>query len=113
MRILKFAMLLIIVIFSFVFSGCSPNDNIVRIHIRANSNSEIDQDIKLDVRDGVIKFITPLIADCENGAEVKDVLNDNVLYPEGWYTITGIKLPKMPTERGIYINNGRKVIVSK
>lgn len=78
MRILKFSMLLIIVAFSFVFSGCSPNDNIIRIHIRANSNSEIDQEIKLDVRDSVIKFITPLIADCENGAEVKDVLNDNL-----------------------------------
>ena len=44
---------------------------------------------------------------------IEDVLNDNVLYPDGWYTITGIKLPKMPTERGIYINNGRKVIISK
>ncbi|MBR7135173.1 MAG: hypothetical protein IKC85_06470, partial [Bacteroidaceae bacterium] len=44
---------------------------------------------------------------------IEDVLNDNVLYPDGWYTITGIKLQKMPTEKGIYIKNGRKVIISK
>ncbi len=42
---------------------------------------------------------------------IDEVKVDNVQYPEGWYTITGIKLPQMPTERGIYINNGRKVLV--
>ncbi len=42
---------------------------------------------------------------------IDEVKVDNVQYPDGWYTITGIKLPQMPTERGIYINNGRKVLV--
>ena len=44
---------------------------------------------------------------------IEEVKNDNVQYPEGWYTITGIKLPQMPTGIGIYINNGRKVIINK
>ncbi|MBO5314593.1 MAG: hypothetical protein J6A70_04820, partial [Prevotella sp.] len=42
---------------------------------------------------------------------IEEVTNDNILYPEGWYTITGIRLTQMPIERGIYINNGRKVII--
>ena len=30
---------------------------------------------------------------------------------EGWYTINGIKLQSAPTQKGIYINNGKKVVV--
>ena len=30
---------------------------------------------------------------------------------DGWYTVNGVKLPGMPTEKGIYINNGKKVVI--
>ena len=30
---------------------------------------------------------------------------------DGWYTINGVKLNGKPTEKGIYIVNGRKVVV--
>ena len=30
---------------------------------------------------------------------------------DGWYTINGIKLQGAPTEKGIYINNGKKIVV--
>ena len=30
---------------------------------------------------------------------------------EGWYTVNGIKLQSAPTEKGVYINNGKKVVV--
>ena len=30
---------------------------------------------------------------------------------DGWYTLNGVKLQSMPTEKGIYINNGKKVVV--
>ena len=30
---------------------------------------------------------------------------------EGWYTINGIKLQSAPTEKGVYINNGKKVVI--
>ena len=30
---------------------------------------------------------------------------------EGWYTIDGIKLQNMPTEKGVYIQNGKKVVI--
>ena len=30
---------------------------------------------------------------------------------DGWYTIDGIKLQGAPTEKGIYINNGKKIVV--
>jgi len=33
------------------------------------------------------------------------------LFTSDWYTINGVKLNGMPTKKGIYINNGRKVII--
>ena len=30
---------------------------------------------------------------------------------EGWYTIDGIKLQSVPTEKGVYINNGKKIVI--
>ena len=30
---------------------------------------------------------------------------------DGWYTINGVKLQGAPTEKGIYINNGKKIVV--
>ena len=33
------------------------------------------------------------------------------LNAEGWYTINGMKLNAAPTEKGIYINNGKKVVL--
>ena len=30
---------------------------------------------------------------------------------DGWYTVNGIKLESMPTEKGVYINNGKKVVI--
>ncbi len=61
------------------FTGCDiKNDNIIRIHIRANSNSDNDQNIKLQVRDDVVEFITPLISDCLNSTQVKTILSENL-----------------------------------
>jgi hypothetical protein len=33
------------------------------------------------------------------------------LFSSDWYTVNGVKLDGMPTKKGIYINNGRKVII--
>lgn len=73
-----------VVLFVFVclFSvvGCDKvegDSEVVRIHIRANSNSQADQQIKLKVRDEVITFVTPLIAGCKDSDEVKNVLASN------------------------------------
>ena len=59
--------------------GCNKEtDSVVRIHIRANSNEVCDQEVKLDVRDKVVSFVTPLIAECKNSNEVKNVLSSNL-----------------------------------
>lgn len=82
---MKNIMLVIMMFFSlFGLVGCGDfdNNNVVRIHIRANSNSESDQSVKLVVRDSIISLITPLIANCSNSVEVKGVLENNLTYIE-------------------------------
>lgn len=74
----KFICFLICLISLTLFTGCDGSNDVVRIHIRGNSNLEIDQEVKLKVRDEVIKYITPLIAECEDSSGVKKVLGDNL-----------------------------------
>ncbi|MDE5897634.1 MAG: stage II sporulation protein R, partial [Clostridia bacterium] len=40
------------------------NTEYLRVHIRANSNSQEDQAVKYRVRDKVVEFLTPTVADC-------------------------------------------------
>ena len=36
---------------------------------------------------------------------------DSTYKADGWYTLDGLKLDKAPTRKGLYIHNGRKVVV--
>lgn len=73
------------VVSSFCFVGCNNMDNvgILRIHIRANSNSENDQEIKLSVRDKLVEYITMSIDNCTSCDEVKKSLNNRLEEIEG------------------------------
>ena len=46
-----------------------------------------------------------------NGVEVDDINSLQNANAEGWYTLQGVKLESAPTEKGIYIFNGKKVAV--
>ena len=46
-----------------------------------------------------------------NGVEVDDINSLQNANAEGWYTLQGVKLDSAPTEKGIYIFNGKKVMV--
>ena len=53
-------------------------ENFVRFHIRANSDSEEDQSLKLSVRDEVLKKTTSLLSDCNSKESAKNILNENL-----------------------------------
>jgi hypothetical protein len=43
---------------------------------------------------------------------ISNINAEGVAVPaEGWYTINGVKLEGAPTQKGIYINNGKKIVV--
>ncbi|MDE6274336.1 MAG: stage II sporulation protein R [Clostridiales bacterium] len=41
----------------------------LRVHIRANSNEACDQNVKYKVRDRVVEYLTPTVADCTTKEE--------------------------------------------
>lgn len=71
------------------------NPDFLRIHIRANSDSQCDQEVKLTVRDSLIGYLSPLLrnAKTRNSAEKiiiahKDGIEkavDELLYSCGYY----------------------------
>ena len=61
------------------FGGsASANTEYLRIHIRANSNSGEDQAVKYIVRDAVVEFLTPLVAEAETKEEAISLMNENL-----------------------------------
>lgn len=50
----------------------------LRIHVRANSNSNEDQEIKYEVKDLLISFLTPLVEKVETVDQAKQVIEQNL-----------------------------------
>lgn len=74
-----YAILLCGVILVSVFScffGCDAlaDETYLRIHIRANSNEQADQEIKLAVRDGMIGYLSPLLSGAKTRFEAERIV---------------------------------------
>jgi len=50
----------------------------LRIHVRANSNLESDQAVKMLVKNQVVKYLTPYIAECDTKAKAERLLTDRL-----------------------------------
>ena len=63
-----------------VFGGMNgpEKQEYIRIHIRANSNSEIDQNVKYYIKDKVVCFLTPYLAQCQDKQDFIEVINNNL-----------------------------------
>lgn len=53
-------------------------DSVVRLHVLANSDSEEDQALKLEVRDAILEVTTPLLKNCSDRDEAETVLRDHL-----------------------------------
>ena len=58
--------------------GEQPHKEYLRIHIRANSNLEQDQQVKYIVKDKIVDFLTPFIAECNTKQKAQNLLVDNL-----------------------------------
>lgn len=75
--------------------GNGEKTEYLRIHIRANSNSEEDQSVKYKVRDAVVEFLTPTVAECPDKETAMEKIGekltavaqvaDSVLRANGYY----------------------------
>jgi len=54
------------------------SNNLIRLHVIANSDSEEDQALKRDVRDAVIGFMQKELKDVKDLEQAKNIINDNI-----------------------------------
>jgi len=74
----------ICILFVFVLIVCGAcflpkkevDNEYLRLHIRANSNSEIDQAVKYEIKDEVVKFLTPHLCNVESKEKAIEIVND-------------------------------------
>ena len=53
------------------------NEEYLRIHIRANSNLDIDQNVKYKIKDKVVEYLIPILCDCETKKQAEAALKQN------------------------------------
>ncbi len=65
-----------------IFSGASEvnrmTEKLIRLHVIANSDSEYDQSLKLEVRDAVLECASRLLSGCNSKAEVMERLESGL-----------------------------------
>lgn len=52
----------------------------LRLHIRANSNSQEDQRVKYKVKDAIVEALIPLLSEAETKEQAKQIVSDNFTY---------------------------------
>ena len=64
---------------SYTSAVCSDiSENIFRLHVIANSNSEEDQALKYIVRDEVLKYINDISSNCTTKQEIIDIVSTHL-----------------------------------
>lgn len=58
-------------------NSSSDNSEILRIHIRANSNSNVDQEIKYKIKNQLVDYMIPMLENIESKQDVVDVITKN------------------------------------
>ncbi len=82
MRKICITFLIVAIIFVSVIglfiSQNSVTTEYLRIHIRADSNLDADQNVKYMVKDAVIGYLAPYITQCDSKEKALKMLNDNL-----------------------------------
>jgi|AGTN01.2.fsa_nt_gi stage II sporulation protein R len=62
----------------FAFADGKQKEEFIRIHIRANSDAATDQEVKLLVRDALVEYLTPLLANCSDYKDAEKTLSSSL-----------------------------------
>ena len=77
----KFVVILSLVLFIGVGALFIPEQEVdcdyLRLHIRANSNNELDQKIKYEIKDVLIEFLTPSLCNVQSKEKAIEIVNNN------------------------------------
>lgn len=73
-------MLSVLMICAPYLSGSQTETEYLRLHIRANSNSQEDQRVKYMVKDAIIEALIPLLSEAETKDDAKKIVSNNFEY---------------------------------
>ena len=80
MRKIFIVVLIVVIGLSFVLFSTNKtdaNEEYLRIHIRANSNLDIDQNVKYKIKDKVVEYLIPVLCECETKEQAEKALKQN------------------------------------
>lgn len=64
--------------FGFTAQSQALSENLIRLHVKANSDSEYDQELKLIVKDEISVYTQTLMDEAESLEEAEVLINDNL-----------------------------------
>lgn len=68
-----------VILFSgFANDSESSDSDLFRIHIIANSNLNVDSEVKYEIKDKFSNFLTPMLANCKSKEDVKNIIKSNL-----------------------------------
>lgn len=62
----------------FNLTDATPRTEYLRIHIRADSNEECAQAVKYKVKDAIVEYLTPKLAECDTKQKAEQVISDSL-----------------------------------
>ncbi len=74
----KIALLLLAALLLIALCGACGAEPPLRLHIMANSDSDTDQQVKMEVRDAVLLATAQGIEQCENEADAEEYISENL-----------------------------------
>lgn len=75
-------LVVILCVCAFCIKGNTEEADYLRVHIRANSNSQADQEVKYMVKDAVVEALIPILAEVESKEEAMRTMEENFSYIE-------------------------------
>ncbi len=66
---ISFLMIAIIILTAVACKDTAQTTEYLRIHVRANSNLKSDQDVKMEIKDKVVEYLTPFIKNARSKEE--------------------------------------------
>lgn len=74
----------LVLVLVFCAGGVKAEENVeyLRIHIRANSNSQVDQNVKYKVKDAVVEALIPILSEVQSKEDAIKIMTENFSYIE-------------------------------
>lgn len=69
---------LVLIFIVLAFQSPQSNGEFLRIHIRANSNFAIDQNVKYEIKDKIVSYMIPFLSECKTKEDAEKEIKNNL-----------------------------------